>query len=472
MGHSPEGEDGVSPIDALSPFDGRYRDVGRELAPYFSEGGLIRARFHIESRYLLALSQEGIVRPFTSGEIRLLESFDTPLHASLERVKQIETKTHHDVQAAVVFLKEALAGTSLADIREFVHFGLTSEDVNNLAWRVSLLLARNEVLLPSLGELTQQFTDVADAYKALPMLGRTHGQPAIPTTFGKEVVNFAVRLQKEKKDMAGFTFRGKLNGAIGNFNALSFAYPRVDWPAFSDNFIRRLGFEPNHFTTQVNPNDDVAEYLQMLERTNAIIHGFDKDMWRYISDEWVLHKPRGVGSSTMPQKINPIDFEHSEGMTEIANGMIGVLTARLVESRLQRDLSDTSLFRFLGDIHAASVDAWRKAGIGLDRSMPNVDAMHDALRKNWAILSEPVQLLLRQAGVAGGYEAIRTDTQGKQFSEAEWKSMIDALIDTHALGEPVRTLLRALTPDTYIGQAVRLTEEGVRLIREEGHFDN
>lgn len=467
MGSAAEEDRAAIGLDALSPFDGRYRSVGEELSPYLSEGALMRARVYIELTYLSELSEAGIIRPFIDEERATLKAFEDLQAYQLERIKEIEASSHHDMHAVTVFLKEQLSATTLSDVTEFIHFGLTSEDVNNLAWRVNLQLAKHEVLVPILGALVEQLAAVADSEKFTPMLARTHGQPAIPTTFGKEMINFAMRLEEKRKMLDAWKFQGKLNGAVGNFNALALAYPKVDWVSFSDHFIRTLGLSPLHFTTQVNPNDDVVTYLAAIAQVNTIVHSLDQDMWRYISDGLVVQKQIGVGSSTMPQKINPIDFEHSEGMTEMANGMIEVLTARLPESRLQRDLSDSPLFRFLGEIHAATIDAWGRTQRGIEKSATDRQALHDLLWSNWAILSEPLQLLLRQAGILGGYETVRRLTQGKQFSENGWREMIEQLIgDLEISGEELLTALRSLTPDTYIGYAAKLTQMGIEQIKE------
>ena len=429
---------------ALSPYDGRYRSIGQELAPWFSEAGIIKTRIALELSYLTLLSRKKIIRPFTRIETSFIKKFNP----GASQIKEIEKRTHHDVQAAVVYLQTILSKSSLADISDFVHFGLTSEDINNITWRTSLMKARESVLIPSLEKLVGVFGELAKKYKSLVMLGRTHGQPAVPTTFGKEMINVAIRLHGQKNKLIHFQFQGKLNGAVGNFHSID----RI----VSDTFITTLGFLPHHFTTQVNPNDDVIEYLQIIERINNILHGFSQDMWRYISDEWVLQKPLGVGSSTMPQKINPIDFEHSEGATEIANGLIGVLVERLGESRLQRDLSDTPLFRFLGEIHAATIDALGRTTSGLGRIEPNKKVMQEMLEKNWAILAEPLQLLLKKSHKKDAYEKVKKLTQGKTFTRKSWEEMVHSILGKH---EP-------LTPNTYIGKARELTEEGLRLLQK------
>lgn len=457
-------------LHALSPYDGRYEELGAELVPWFSEAGLIQARVIIETRYLLALSKEKIIRVFSVKEKELLKQYGHLDDSSFKKIKDIEKSTNHDVQAVVVFLRQEFSKSSLADTSEFIHFGLTSEDINNLAWRLGLVGARNTKLIPSINELIKQFSILAEKYKTLPMLARTHGQPAIPTTFGKELINVGMRLCDQRRKFEAFEFQGKMNGAIGNFSALSQTYPDTDWLSFSDKFIKELGFIPHHFTTQVNPNDDIVEYLQIIERINTILHGFAADMWRYISDDLVVQKTEGVGSSTMPQKINPIHFEHSEGVTEISNGLINVLVTRLAESRLQRDLSDTPLFRFLGEIHVTTLDAIRRISHSLTQIHPNVDGMHSMLWNNWVILAEPVQLILRKASVKNAYTIVKKYTQGKKFTHESWKATIELITrDCHLRDKTVLRQLNQLSPETYLGETVRLVELGLKELREDRH---
>jgi len=458
-------------LHALSPYDGRYAKLGEELAPWFSEAGLIQARVIIEIQYLMALSRIHVIRTLTVKEKQLLSQYTHLNDASLEKVKKFEKTTNHDVQAVVVFLREEFSKTSLADSAEYIHFGLTSEDVNNLSWRLNLVSARDSKLIPIIDGLTHQLAILAEKYKALSMLARTHGQPAIPTTFGKELINVVIRLYQQRKKLVSHKFFGKSNGAVGNYTALSYSYPSIDWISFSDTFIKSLGLEATHFTTQVNPNDDIIEYLQIVERMNIILHSFASDMWRYISDDLIIQKPTGVGSSTMPQKINPIHFEHSEGVTEIANGLIGVLVTRLGESRLQRDLSDTPLFRFLGEIHATTIDALQRITYLLSRIYPNEVVMHTQLWHNWVILAEPLQLILRKAGVKDGYAVVKKYTQGKKFDETSWKKLLDNIVHEYDISDKnISVQLQQLSPDTYLGKAANLVDLGLKeLQKKDGH---
>lgn len=280
-------------LTAVGPFDGRYAEIGREIAPWFSEFGLMRARLTVETQYLKALSRIGIIRPAYEDETNILDELSGNLDtAAGSRIKEIESKTHHDIQALVIYLKERLGQSSLSYITEYVHFGLTSDDVNNLAWRLGLKEVKSEVILPTGSILVRQLAYTAEKYKGLPLLARTHGQPAVPTTFGKEMVNFAVRLSRQYKRLRDVNFRGKLNGAVGNFNSLALTYPQIDWIQFSQDFIKSLGLEADVFTTQVNPNDDIAEYLQRIANINTILHSLDRDMWIYISNDLLVEKRR------------------------------------------------------------------------------------------------------------------------------------------------------------------------------------
>lgn len=457
----------LTPLNALDPYDGRYFDVGRELSRWFSEEGLIRSRTIIEVKYVQMLSGYGVIRDLRDKENQYLHALPATMgKAEFEEVKSIEKSTHHDVTAVVEFLKGKFKESSLSDLVEKVHFGLTSEDVNNLAWRIGLESARREILLPKANRLIETIAGMAEKYKALPMLGRTHGQPAVPTTLGKELINFAVRLNNEKNRYAQTVLCGKVTGAVGNFNALTLTFPNTDWIQATDNFIDSINLEPIHLTTQVNPNDDIARYFQALELFNTILRGFDQDMWRYISDDWLVQTPVGDGSSTMPQKVNPIDFEHSEGAIEITNALFGVFIKELTQTRLQRDLSDTVVCRFFGVAQAATIDAWQRTVKGLGKVSPNFEAIKEALYKNLAILAEPLQLLLRQARTTDAYRTIKAETQGKRLGIEDWNSLIEKIIQTYNLeGTDTASVIRRLTPETYIGEAVRLTEEGLESLR-------
>lgn len=450
---------------AIDPYDGRYYDVGKEFSPWFSEFGLQRARLTVEIKYLQALSQAGITRSITDAENDQLTNLSTDFDLEgFAQVKAIEAVKHHDVVAVADYLQGKLQGTTLADISPFVHWCLTSEDVTNLAYRIGLAQAKERVIVPASDSLIAAIADLAEKLKAQPMLGLTHGQPAVPTTFGKEMINFALRLHEESKRLKAHQFKGKMTGAVGNLNAYKAARPDIDWLAFSERFIGSLGLTPILHTTQINPNDDIAYYLQSLQRFNRIVHGLDTDLWLYISRNILHQQKEGVGSSTMPQKINPIDLEHSEGTTEITDSLINALTSHLPESRMQRDLSDTTLLRQLGPIHAQVLDAWRKTAKGLGKVSPNAQKMSEELRENWAILSEPLQLILRREGI-DAYEKVRERVQGRRFNQGEWQEMIGNLLGELGLQDSkTAEEIKSLAPDSYTGYAEELTEIGLAML--------
>lgn len=453
----------VDTLSALTPLDGRYRTEIEPLVPYLSEEALIRKRIGIEAKYLTALSNVGIIRPLEENEVTLLENLETSLSsAEIAHVADIEkTKTKHDVKAVEVAMGEWFDGTPLAELTEWIHFGLTSEDVNNLARRLMLKEATEKVMSPQVQNVIDKIIDLADETKTIPMLARTHGQPAVPTTVGKELINFAVRLHGEKTKLDQVKLKGKLNGAVGNFNALQFAFPDKDWVGFSDTFIEDLGLEPILYTTQIAPYEDMTEMFQAYQRINGVIRDFDQDMWRYISDDWFAQKIEGVGSSTMPQKVNPIQFENSEGNAEMANGIFDVLIRELATSRLQRDLTDSTLIRNMGPALGHSLVAYTNTEKGLRKVYPHAEKMKEALTQNWAILSEAVQTYLRSKGFHQAYETLRKLTQGKEMDEASWKATLAQL----PIEDKDREILLQVTPETYIGLAVELTEQAIKEIR-------
>jgi adenylosuccinate lyase len=441
--------------------------MGQKFSPWLSEGGIIRMRVRIEIDYLLALSKKHIIRTFTAQEKKKLQCFQNLKDTELLEIKKIEKTTRHDIAALISYLRKKLSDGGFADVNEYIHFGLTSEDINNLAWRVGLSCARDRVLIPFIRNLIRELIRIAEEYKSTIMLARTHGQAAIPTTFGKEIINVAVRLSSQEIKLKRFCFLGKTNGAVGNLSSLAYVYPRVDWITFFNAFVRQLGMKNLYYTTQVNPNDDIVEYLQIMERINVILHAFAGDMWRYISDGLVIQKAAGIGSSTMPQKINPIDFEHSEGVTEIANGLLQVLCEQLPQTRLSRDLSDTPLFRYLGEIHAATADALFRITESLKHISFDGKLARKMVWENLSILSEPLQLLLKKAQMQDAYTTVRKYTQGKQFSKTSWKELIDLLIrESGVTDNAVIIRLTSLSPDTYIGEASRLVDKGIREIKK------
>ena len=462
----PERESRLTPLSAISPIDGRYREKVKELAPFFSETGLIRTRVEIEARYLVALSDIGVVRPLTSKERKKLESLGPQMSTKdAQRVKEIEDETRHDVKAMERVFREKVAGTSLEDITEMIHFGLTSEDVNNLSYRLMLDRANKQVMQPTLNKIADTLADRAEEYAGITMLGRTHGQAAIPTTVGKEFVNTGMRLRRQINEIEGEQLTGKLNGAIGNFNAHHLSRPDVDWIAFSAAFVSSLGLEPNLYSTQINPYDDVIALFQAYQRVNNIFIDFDQDMWRYISDDWFVQEARKgeVGSSTMPQKVNPIDFENSEGNLGLANAMIEFFTRKLSVSRLQRDLSDSTVIRNFGTVFAYQLLAYKNTLLGLSKVKPNEEQIERALNHNWAILTEGVQTFLRTAGVENAYDLIKGLSRGQRIGPKEWKLWVNGL----PVSEDVKKTLLSLKPLNYLGLVHELTEMGVDEIRNQ-----
>lgn len=455
----------LTELTAISPIDGRYGERTQELRPFVSEFALIRTRLEVESKYLIALSEVGVVRKLTQDEKKQLNSFGHGLSLeNAEKVKQIENKTRHDVKAMERVFRTSLSGTSLKDITEKIHIGLTSEDINNISYRLMIKRATEDISIPTLDKLTDELVTYANLYKALPMLGRTHGQAAVPTTLGKEIVNFASRISEQTKALKDRKLRGKLNGAVGNFNALQAAYPKINWIRFSGSFIKSLGLEPNLTTTQINPYEDVIEYLQNYQRINGAILDFDQDMWRYISDDWFVQevKKGEIGSSTMPQKVNPIDFENSEGNLQVANFLIQGLSSKLPVSRLQRDLSDSTTIRNLGTVIAYSLIGYKSTLTGLSRVRPNLEEIKTRLNEDWAILAEGAQTILRKAGIEDPYSLIASLTRGGHIKDQEeWKKLVDDLKIT----DEQKAALKELTPQNYIGLAVELTERSIKEIK-------
>lgn len=454
----------LTELTAISPLDGRYRERVAELAPYVSEYSLIRTRVEIEAKYLVALSDVGLARRLTKSERQKLETFASEIDLKeAKRVKEIEEETRHDLKAMERAFRALLARTSLSDVIEMVHFGLTSEDVNNLAYRLMLRRATEDVSIATLDGFVDELVERADKFKATPMLARTHGQGAVPTTVGKELVVFATRVNTQVRKLEKQKLSGKLTGAVGNFNALKFSAPNVDWIKFSQDFVKNFGFDPNLVTTQINSYEDIIEYLQTYQRINSIIVDFDQDMWRYISDDWFIQEARSseVGSSTMPQKVNPIDFENSEGNLIMANGVIDALCRKLAVSRLQRDLSDSTVVRNIGIALGYSLVGYKSTLAGLARVRPNREQIESDLNQNWTILSEGVQTLLRIAGYEDPYSMVSGLTRGVHIGEDEWHKWVEHLPVTGNRKEQ----LNKLSPKTYIGLSVSLTERAIREIK-------
>jgi adenylosuccinate lyase len=459
----------LEPLTAVSPIDGRYREKTEALAPFASEMALIRTRMEVEAKYLVALSGVGLVRPFQEAEREFLINLGPSLTLEqAKRVKEIESTTRHDVKAMEKAFREFVSGTSIEDATEMIHFGLTSEDVNNLSYRLMMKRAVHGVCIPAMDGVVDGFAKMARTYRALPMLARTHGQAAVPTTLGKELANVAFRLNGQVRKLEAAELTGKLNGAVGNFNALKYAAPEVSWPDFSAGFVSGLGLRPNPFTTQINPYDDMIEMFQAVQRVNNVILDVDQDMWRYISDDWFAQEAKKgeVGSSTMPQKVNPIDFENSEGNVQMSNFMLEGMGRKLAVSRLQRDLSDSTVIRNVGAALAYGLIGYGSTVAGLARVRPNAQVMTDRLNENWAILSEGVQTLMRREGVCDPYSAMKDITRGNRFGRDDWRR---AVADLDKLGDPkitegLKARLLELGPDSYIGYAATLTDEALARI--------
>ncbi len=443
---------------ALTPLDGRYARETAPLREFFSEFAYIRGRARLEIAYLITLSQDtGLIRPFSRDELDFLNSLSANFSLEdAEQVKDLERTARHDVKAIENFLHDRLLRTSLAATVSWLHFGLTSEDVNLTAQAISLRDARDEVLLPALGKIIVQVTDFARRYKSTPMLARTHGQPAVPTTFGKETAVFVVRLLKQHEKLSSHKFEAKWSGAVGNYNALVAGAPNMDWLPFSEKFLHGLGLQSAQASTQLIPYDNWLEYFQILQLINGILLDLCQDMWRYISDNYLkLRVVSGeVGSSTMPQKVNPIDFENAEGNIGLANALFEQYVRKLPVSRLQRDLSDSTVRRSFGAALGHTLVAWTSVARGLDRVEANEAGMKSDLEARWEVVAEGAQTILRAANIPSAYEQLKSLTRGKEITQESYSEWVDSL----AVDESVKSKLRSLSPLTYIGLAEEIVE--------------
>ncbi|HET9047117.1 MAG TPA: adenylosuccinate lyase [Casimicrobiaceae bacterium] len=452
----------LAALTALSPLDGRYSAKVAALREQFSEFALIRHRVRVEIAWLAALADESTIAevpafsPATRAALTAAGATFSPDDAA--RVKAIERQTNHDVKAVEYWLKERFAGVpEIARVAEFIHFACTSEDINNLAHGLALAEARREVLLPLLHDLVADLRSLAHAHASLPMLARTHGQPATPTTLGKELANVVARLDRGLATFAKVPIKGKMNGAVGNYNAHAVAYPEVDWERFAAKVVTSLGLELNPYTTQIEPHDYIAEYCDALARINTILIDVDRDVWGYISLGYFRQRPVAgeVGSSTMPHKVNPIDFENSEGNLGVANALLRHFAEKLPVSRWQRDLTDSTVLRNIGVAlgHAAlGFTALRQGLAKLD-----VDPIRIAsdLEANLEVLAEAIQTVMRRYNLPTPYEQLKALTRGKSGMTRE---ALVAFVDGLALPEDVKQRLRALTPATYIGLAAELAK--------------
>jgi adenylosuccinate lyase len=450
-----------SSLAALSPLDGRYARTAEPLRPYFSEQALIRYRLRVELAWLQALADEPAIREVrkfsarTRAELsRLVKGFS---ERDAEHVKNIEAETNHDVKALEYWLKAKLSRNAEAKrALEFIHFACTSEDINNLAYALMLAESREAVMLPRLGELVEALRALARRHAADAMLSRTHGQAASPTTLGKEMANFAQRLARARERIAAVPVLGKANGAVGNYNAHLIAYPGFDWPRFSRRFVEGLGLECNPYTTQIEPHDWMAELLDAYARANSILLDLDRDLWAYISIGYFTQKPKKgeVGSSTMPHKVNPIDFENSEGNIGIANALLRHLSEKLPVSRWQGDLSDSTAQRNLGTALGHTLLAYAACRRGLGKLEVDRRRLAADLDANWEVLSEAVQQVMRRHGVEGAYEQLKAISRGRRLDRAGLARFIRGL----AIPAEAKKRLLALTPARYTGLAAELAK--------------
>ena len=446
-------------LTALSPLDGRYAGRVSALRPIFSEFGLIARRVRVEVEWLLALSHDPQLTelpPLSDGAREFLQALVQDFgHSDAERIKTIEADTNHDVKAVEYFLKERVALLpELARHAEFIHFACTSEDINNLAYALMLKDARDQVLLPQLQALVQRLGGLARAYAGLPMLSRTHGQSASPTTLGKELANVRARIERQLLQLAAWQAPGKMNGAVGNYNAHAIAYPEVDWPALSARFVRGLGLEWNPLTTQIEPHDGIAELADITRRLNVVLIDFCRDLWGYVALGYFrqILRPGEVGSSTMPHKVNPIDFENAEGNLGLANALFEHFSNKLPISRWQRDLSDSTVLRNLGVAFGHSVLALGSLERGLAKLAVDRERMQAELDASWEVLAEAIQTVMRRYGLAAPYEQLKALTRGRGV-DAEG---LHAFISAQDLPAEAKQRLLALSPAAYTGLAEAL----------------
>ncbi|NIV16876.1 MAG: adenylosuccinate lyase [Woeseiaceae bacterium] len=451
----------VSPLRALSPTDGRYADKVEELRDIFSEYGLIRFRVLVEVRWLQCLADEASVpelEPLSNVMKDVLNHIvDDFSLDDAERVKEIEATTNHDVKAVEYFIRERLGdGPETAALKDFLHFACTSEDINNLSYALMLRAARNDVMLPLMRELRGKLQSMARDHAGQPMLSRTHGQSASPTTLGKEFANVVARLSRTQQQFRDLAILGKFNGAVGNFNAHVAAYPDADWPAISERFVASLGLEPNPYTTQIEPHDWTAEYAHALLRYNTILIDLCRDVWSYISLGYFRQKlaKDEVGSSTMPHKVNPIDFENAEGNLGMANALLGHFAEKLPISRWQRDLTDSTVQRNLGVALGYVMIALRSLQQGLGKLQVNADAINADIENAWEVLAEAVQTVMRRYGIPEPYEKLKALTRGRPVD----KDLLHEFIGTLDIPDADKKRLLSLSPADYVGLAEHLAK--------------
>jgi adenylosuccinate lyase len=451
----------ISTLNALSPLDGRYASKLDALRPWLSESAFMKQRVFVEIHWLLALGSAGLadVPRISKADADFLLSLATAFNdADAQRIKEIEAVTNHDVKAVEYFLKEKVSGRpDLLKASEFIHFACTSEDINNTAHGLMLRGARDTVLLPELQKIHDALSALALANASVPMLSRTHGQPASPTTLGKEIANIAKRLERAIAAIAAVPLLGKMNGAVGNYNAHLSAYPDFDWESFAREVVeQRLGLEFNPYTIQIEPHDGMAELFDAIARANTILLDMDRDFWAYISLGYFKQRTKAgeIGSSTMPHKVNPIDFENSEGNLGVANALLRHLAEKLPLSRWQRDLTDSTVLRNLGPAFGHSVLAYDSAMRGIGKLEVNTVAIAADLDACWEVLAEPVQTVMRRYGIENPYEQLKELTRGKGINQGDLQVFIRGL----AIPDNAKARLLEMTPSSYLGKAVELAQ--------------
>ena len=451
----------LNELTAISPVDGRYGSKTAAFRDLFSEYGLIKHRVQVEVRWFQALASHDqipeVAELDATAQKVLNDIVDDFSLSDAERIKTIERTTNHDVKAVEYFLKEKIQGNAILEAStEFLHFACTSEDINNLSHGLMLKAGRDNVLLPAMDDIIDNLSQQAQAFASQPMLSRTHGQTASPTTVGKELANVVYRLRKQRELVASTEIYGKANGAVGNYNAHYSAYPEIDWPAFSQQFIESIGLKINPFTIQIEPHDYMAEMFDAITRFNTILIDLSRDIWAYISNAYFKQKTIAgeIGSSTMPHKVNPIDFENAEGNLGIANALFSHLSQKLPISRWQRDLTDSTVLRNLGVGFAHSLIAYQSLLKGLNKLEINADVIEADLDSSWEVLAEPIQTVMRRYGIENPYEKLKELTRGKAITQQAFQEFIQTL----DIPEDARNNLLELTPMNYIGNAVEQTK--------------
>lgn len=444
-----------SPLTAISPIDGRYHSKTKNLFAYFSEFALFKFRLQVEIEYFIALCEFPLpgLENFNQNHFNLLRNIYSGFTLSdAKRIKEIEKITNHDVKAVEYFIKENMDSLGLSDFKEYIHFGLTSQDINNTALPLSIKKAHEEVIFPAITHFSEQLNELANSWRNIPMLARTHGQPASPTILGKEMYVFVERIGDQLKHMVSYSFSGKFGGATGNLNAHYITYPNINWIKFSDNFLKNhLGIVRQKTTTQIEHYDDLAAYFDILRRINTILIDFSRDIWTYISMDYFKQKIKTgeIGSSAMPHKVNPIDFENAEGNLSISNALLDFLSAKLPISRLQRDLTDSTVTRNIGVPMAHIVIAIQSLEKGLKKLLLNEEKLKADLDNNWAVVAEAIQSILRRENYPNPYEALKNITR---TNEQITKEKIHNFIDKLEIDEKLKDELKSITPNSYTGK--------------------